>query len=106
MSSIAPGLLISISGTARTLTVVDELERHRIILLAQRRHHRLQLILAFTRYPHRVPLDLRPQLRELVADQLGDLACQILRDALLQLVGLAYHASARLLQLTRLEDLQ
>src|SRR6266545_4266282 len=70
------------------LTIVDELERHWPVAiglaLAQQRNRGLQLVLALARDSDGVALNLGLQLGQAVADELGDLASEVLVQALAQ----------------------
>src|SRR5260221_9058503 len=69
--------------------VIDKLQRHREVLALEQLNHLLQFVAALAHHADGVALDLRSYFRELVANQLHDLAAEVLRDALLQLESLA-----------------
>src|SRR4030095_13269318 len=58
------------AGITAGRPVFLELERHRLVEAPEPDDHALQLVLALARHADRVALDLRLDLRELVADQL------------------------------------
>src|SRR6187402_1943445 len=60
-------------GRPMRLSVVDELERDRVVERAQIRDDRLELVLRLRRDPHRVALDDGLRLRERVAYALREL---------------------------------
>ena len=68
-------------GIVDLLAVVLELERDGLVELAQPHDDPLQLVLALAGHADGVALDLRLDLRELVADQLDQLARQVVGQA-------------------------
>src|SRR6266540_2620577 len=91
------------------LTIVDELERHWPVALglalAQQRNRGLQLVLALARDSDGVALNLGLQLGQAVADELADLASEVLVQALAQRRRLPDSPFRSLLDLAIVEDL-
>src|SRR5262249_50392946 len=79
--------------------IVGELERDWELLTFEERDDGLQLVAALTGHTHGVTLDLRLHLGVGVANELGDLTSQVLRDTLLQLEDLAHLTPAGWLNL-------
>src|SRR5581483_11744450 len=92
-------------ASVHVLPVVVELEWDRVILLAQELHRALEHILRRARDTHGIPLDLRLQLRELVAHQPGNRLRQLLVDPLTELRRLADRPLRGRLDLAEVEDL-
>src|SRR5262245_47041361 len=86
--------------------VVLELERHRLVELAQPADQLLEIVLALARYPDRIALDLRLDLGELVTDQLGQPPSEVVRQSALEPDLLADLVAAGGLDLPPLEDLE
>src|SRR5450759_2945628 len=63
------------------LAVVGELERNGLVELAHAGDHLLEVVLALGAHPYRVPLDLALRLRELIAQDPGDLPGEGVREA-------------------------
>src|SRR5579859_4260849 len=92
------------------LAVVHELQRHWPVAvdfgLAQELDRGLELVFTLAGDADGVALDLRFQLRQPLTDQLGDLARQILTQALTQCGRLAHGAFGRFFDLAVVEDLR
>src|SRR2546423_7796435 len=97
------GALAKLTGAS---SVVDELQRHRVVEAAQVRDDRLQLVLGLARDAHRVALDDRLDLGETVPDPLGQLLRLLRGQSSLELDPLADRAPGRRLEPPPLEDLE
>ena len=89
-----------------TSAIVLELERNGLIELAQAGDDLLELVLALARDADGVALDLRLDLGELVADELGDPLGELVGQAAPQLDLLADLVAAGRLDLAPVEDLE